>query len=269
MKNLPHITTKQQTILKLLYRYRFLDRIQIQAFMGHTDKRRSSRWLKDLREKQYIEWIYDKNNFAEKTKPAIYYLDLNGIRYLRTLEKHPTTELSKRYKEATRQPGFMARCLLIADCGINLTAKTVGRTRYMFVTAADYINPDNDYTFLAELQPHLCFVKQTPSAKKSYLLEVFDSTTPRYMVKKRIKDYLEYLCSGDWEEETEDEKPPIVLLACQTKAELIYVKRRIRKVLVENFEPNEDIHLRVTTTDKLKLQGITDKIWEEVKIDTD
>ena len=81
---LPKTTTKQQDILKLLYRYRFVDRIQIQVLMGHKDKRRIGAWLKDLREKHYIEWIYS-TDFAEKTKPAIYYLGINGIRLLRTL----------------------------------------------------------------------------------------------------------------------------------------------------------------------------------------
>jgi len=52
------ITTKQQDILKHLYRYRFLNRIQIQALMGHKNNRRIAEWLKDLRDEQYLEWIY-------------------------------------------------------------------------------------------------------------------------------------------------------------------------------------------------------------------
>ena len=79
------ITTKQEDILQLLYVYRFLDRKQRQLAMNHTDKRRVLAWLKDLREKHYVEWIYS-TDFAEKTKPAIYYLSLNGVRYLKTLE---------------------------------------------------------------------------------------------------------------------------------------------------------------------------------------
>lgn len=36
--------------------------------------------------KGYVEWIYS-THFAEKTKPAVYYLGLNGVRYLRTLTR--------------------------------------------------------------------------------------------------------------------------------------------------------------------------------------
>ncbi len=81
---------------------------------------------------------------------------------------------------------------------------------------------------LTELQPQLYFVKQSPKTKDSYLLEVFDPTTPRYKVKKRLKDYVTYLASGDWERETGDDEPPVVLIACPTVAELIYTKRRTR-----------------------------------------
>src|ERR1039458_4149791 len=122
---LPTITTKQQEILQLVYRYRFVDRIQIQALMGHKDKRRSSRWLKDLKEKHYIEWIYDDTNLTNKTKPAVYYFGLNGIRALRTNGEYLPDELRKRYHESSRQLGFKDRCLLIASCGVSLEAKTV------------------------------------------------------------------------------------------------------------------------------------------------
>ena len=82
---LPKLTTKQQEIIHLLYRYRYLDRIQIQTLMRHKDKRRVLAWLKDLRDKDYVEWIYS-TDFIEKSKPAIYYLGINGVRYLKTVQ---------------------------------------------------------------------------------------------------------------------------------------------------------------------------------------
>lgn len=259
------ITTKQQAILKHLYRYRFLNRIQIQAQMGHKNNRRIAEWLKDLRNKQYVEWIYDGDNFVEKTKPAIYYLGLNGIRYLRALEEYPPEELRKRYRESSRKSDFIARSTLIADCCINLEAKTVGKTQYSFVTASDYKDSDSDLAFLKELQPQVCFVKETPKDKTTYFLEIFNPTTPRYMVKKRLNDYVTYLSNSEWVNENSEDKPPIVLFACPTKIDLIYAKRRTSKLL-ENIQEDEniDIHIRFATTDQVKLEGVTGVIWEEV-----
>jgi hypothetical protein len=272
MTNLPHITNKQQDILRFLYRFRYLDRIQIQAFLGHQDKRRSSRWLKDLRSKQYIDWIYDPTDFTNRTKPAIYYLSINGIRYLRDQGIYPSEELRKRYRETSRQQPFISRCLLVAGCCQDLEAKSASRTRYAFVTAADYMDPANDYYFLAELQPHLCFVKRSPKTKTGYLLEIFDITTPRYMVKKRLNDYVQHLSSSDWESETGDSEPPTVLIVCPTKPNLIYAKRRTRQLLaltglVDYEEDIEDeakaVHIRFATTEQVKRQGVTAMIWEE------
>ncbi|HVC35833.1 MAG TPA: replication-relaxation family protein [Candidatus Dormibacteraeota bacterium] len=260
------ITTKQQDILKLLYRYRFLNRIQIQALMGHKNNRRIAEWLKDLRDKKYVEWIYDGDNFVEKTKPAIYYLGLNGIRCLRTTDEFPPEELRKRYKESSRKQDFIDRCLLIADCCLTLKSKTTSGTQYTFVTVSDYTDPDSGYAFLSELQPQLCFIKKTARNKTAYLLEVFDPTTPRYMVKKRLNDYIAYLEDGNWESETEDDKPPVILIACPTIAELAYVKRRTRKLLTDMWDDEtlEDIHIRFATIDKVKSEGVTGIIWEAV-----
>ncbi len=263
-KTLPPTTTKQQEILKLLYKYRFLDRKQIQALLGHKDKRRVISWLQDLREKEYVAWRYDATDFAAKTKPAIYYLALNGIRYLRGLNEYSDEELRKRYKESTRQQSFIGRCLLIADCCITLKAKSAGGVKYSYRTESDYADPDDRHNFLIELKPHLLSIKQHRGETTNYLIEVFDATMPRYMVRKRLKDYVEFLAYGEWERETDNSEPPIVLLACPTIADLIYAKRRVRKLLEdEGLEDDESIKIRLTTIDKIRARGVTSPIWEE------
>lgn len=265
---LPKITNQQQAIIQLLYKHRFLDRTQIQALLQHKDKRRIIAWLKDLRDKEYVTWIYDGTDFANKTKPAVYYLNLNGIRYLRTLNEYPPTELRKRYKESSRQQTFIDRCLILADCCVTLEAKSIGDVRYSYVIEADYVDADNERYFLGdELKPHLCFTRQEATEETTYLVELFDAATPRYMLKKRLKDYVEYLNSGDWQNQTKAGRPPIVLLACTTKAELIYAKRRARMLLEdiqdEDTDLDERLHIRFATLEKLKTQGVTGMIWEE------
>ena len=279
---LPKITNKQEEILELLYRYRFLNRIQIQTLMNHKDRKTINLWLRDLRAKQYVEWIYS-THFAEKTKPAIYYLGLNGIRHLKTLEWdddtliYPLEELRKRYRESSRSQTFTDHCLLIADCCINLEARTKdtsSKLRYSYVTKADYIDPDNDYHFLYEselIHPDLCFVKHERQKGgefiTSYLLEIFDATLPRYRIKKRLSNYVEYLDDGAWESETKDDNLPIILLICPRTSDLIYAKRRTRGLIANTWEYDEEgranIHIRFATIDKLKEHGVTEKIWEE------
>ncbi len=287
MTELPKITKKQQEILKLLYRFRFLNRIQVQALMGHKDPKTINLWLRDLRAKGYVEWIYS-THFAEKTKPAIYYLGLNGVRYLRKLTtpnedgeqlpNYPPEELRKRYKEPTRSQSYIDHCILLADCCVSLRQQSTDKLNYFYQTEADYLLESSYYHFVLDselIQPSLIFCKdklddgKEETTLESYLLEVFDPTLPRYRMKKRLGDYVKYLDEEDitWQEQTDTEKLPILLFVCPRTTDLIYAKRRTRKLIADSWEwKNEDEErprIRFTTADKLKQHGLLSKIWEE------
>ncbi len=275
---LPTITKKQQEILKLLYKHRFLNRIQIQALMNHKDYKTINMWLKDLREKHYAEWIYS-TDFVGKTKPAIYYLGLNGIRLLKALDVYAIEELRKRYREPSRSQAFIDRCLLIADCCITLEqARDEGgkiETWYFYETEADYFQ-DSYYHFLADselVHPHLCFSKEQyegggdSETVASYLLEIFDPTFPRYCIKKRLSNYAEYLDeeATEWTSNTTDEKLPHILLVCSRTGDLIYAKRRTRGLIADIWDSDDKDrpHIQFTTAEKLKEHGVLGKIWEK------
>jgi hypothetical protein len=241
--------------------------------MGHKDKRRIISWLKDLRDKHYVGWIYS-TDFAEKTKSAIYYISINGVRYLKTVQAeddsayYPLEEVRKRYKDNQRSRTFIDRCLLVANCCLSL--KTVNgleppangnKITYDYITESDYISPYHEYHFLAEhevLRPNLCIIRQTGQTTKNYLLEIFDSTLPRYRLRRRLKGYVSYLDNDEWEG---DEPEPIVLLACATLTDLIYAKRATKKLIEDTYA--DDIHIRFTTSERLKLDGVNTEIWEE------
>jgi hypothetical protein len=81
------------------------------------------------------------------------------------------------------------------------------------MTESDYVNPESDYNFLSELKPHLCFEKKANNKTTNYLLEVFDNSLPRYRVKKRLKDYVDYLNSGEWEYEMGSQLPIVLRIS--------------------------------------------------------
>jgi hypothetical protein len=144
-------------------------------------------------------------------------LSLNGIRYLRSLNEYPTDELRKRYKEPTRTNVFIARCLLIADCCIALIAKSNDELWYTFSLPADYTNPNDLHHNLIELNPHLYISKHQDHSVAEYLLENFEQTLPKYQLRKRLKDFVEYLNDAD------DPSSLVVLFACASTADLLYV----------------------------------------------
>lgn len=264
MTNLPPITNQQSVIIKLLYRHRFLNREHIQKFLRHKLKARSSNWLKDLKDKGYVERIYDEKDFVAKTRPAVYYLGLNGIRYLRELDEYPEEELRKRYTESKRKQTFIDHCLILADCCPNVEAVSTGPLSFLGLLPADYGDPDNEYNFLEELKPQALFIKHKDGETTNFLLEIVDATLPRYRLKKRIKDYVEFLDEEAWQAETGEDKPPVVELAFAAKADMIYAKRRTRFELAELYDDEipEEIKLRFTTFEQIKAQGFTKRIWE-------
>jgi hypothetical protein len=242
--------------------------------MHHKDYKTINTWLKDLREKEYITWIYS-THFAERTKPAIYHLGLNGIRRLKASDAYSIDGLRKRYREHSRSQTYIDRCLLLADCCITLERERTASGAYFYETEAEYLE-ESYYHFITNselIHPHLCFsqLKYDPYEKEdvtteSYLLEVFDSTLPRYRMKKRLTDYVRYLDeeSEEWKEEAETEKLPIILFVCPRTSDLIYAKRKTRGLLADIYdEDRKDMHIRFTTTDKLKEFGILSDIWEE------
>lgn len=254
--------------------------------MKHKDKKTINLWLKDLRAKNYINWMYDKDDFIGKTKPAIYYLGINGIRHFGNLDFHADEEIHKRYREHERSQTFIDRSLALADICITLDAARTADDvdtwvepgiSYFYETEADYLG-ESYYHFISEseyIRPNLCFNKALHEGVEelkvvgSYLLEIFDASLPRYRLRNRLKKCVEYLDEemGEWRTETYDEDPlPTILLVCATLTDLIYTKRRIRGLMAEIWEYDDEDrpHIRFTTIEKLRERGVlAGEIWEE------
>lgn len=258
---LPKITNKQQEIIKLNYQFRFINRIQIQKFLNHKDKKTINLWLKDLTQKDYLKRIYDGETFGKNTLPAVYYLSLNGIKFLKTQEEYDKKLLQKIYQEENRSEIFISDCQFLVEICLNLKAQSKDGVFYDFAMASDYTSPDSPYNFLSELTTQLAFIKQKKATKSYYLLEILNTTLPNYRIRKRIKDYISFLLNYEWTEYFKT--APRILFICQTKELLISTKRMTKRLLVD--EDLEDIHISFALEDEVRKQGVTADIWEEVK----
>lgn len=258
---LPKITNKQQEIIKLNYQFRFINRIQIQKFLNHKDKKTINIWLKDLTQKDYLKRIYDSETFGKNTIPAIYRLSLNGINFLKTQEGFDKKLLQKIYQEENRSETFILDCQFLADICLNLKVQSKDGISFDFATMSDYTSPDSLYNFLSDLTTQLIFTKQKKTTKSYYLLEILNTTPPKYWIRKRVKDYIAFLLNYEWMEHFKS--VPHILFLCQTKELLISSKRLTKRLLAD--EDLEDIHISFALEDDVRKQGVTADIWEEVK----
>jgi hypothetical protein len=256
------ITKQQRTIVEHIFTYRFLTIKHLQAFLGHTHKHRIQVWLNDLLAKNYIYQIYDQKSLKATATPAVYYIAVDGVRYIRSLNRYSESELRKRYPDTTRSASFIDHCLLIADCCANLHVSRRDTKTYRWTTPTDYalVDTSSSYAdFLQEQQPRFFFEKEmTRGAAKEttrYAVEHFHDRLPSIRIRSRLKALLNHeVFVGD--------DAPILLIICDTTAGLIYVKRYVRTLLRQ--DDREHPAVRVTTVEMVRAQGVTSAIWEEI-----
>lgn len=256
---LPKITNKQTEILTLVYQFRFLNRAQIQQLLNHKDPKTINTWLKDLTEKQYLNRIYS-NTIGANTKPAIYYAGINAIRYYKSLNHDNTNYLKKLYRDNERSQSFIDEEIFLANICLNLLdINDQGKIKYSYETAAG-VTSNPLYSFMEDLSPQLIFTKESKKESKQYILVQLDSVSPKYMIKKRMKNYIEFFFTNEWEENIG--RPfPTILFACQTLTLMIFAKRTMKKLLDDYQNPGE-FEAWFAINDEIRKHGISAEIWE-------
>lgn len=260
---LPTITKKQSQIIQLLFRFRFLNRSHIQKLLHHKDEARINHWLKDLTQKEYISRNYVPT-FPENTKPAIYHLATGGIAYLKTQKTIQPTELQKLYRENKRSDSFIATSLLLADIYLNLNARPEATATFSVFVRSDFVCL-KEALLLQSLSPSAYIRQETAGTAKVYLLEILGNI-PLEHQRRRLKQYLSFYQSCEWEGAT-SEPFPTVLIICPSSETLASIKRFARTKLKQIDEPEIKIHL--ATAENIKARGLTGDIWQPVTYKSD
>ena len=228
------ITTKQEEILTLIYKYKFLNRIQIQSFLKHKDHRRINSWLKDLTEKEYLKRIWS-NGYFERTRPSIYYLAPNSLDFL-----SKQYFITPRYfpkitaeAEAGASDNFIPDSILLADLSLTFLSENIEGVIRTAVTKTELAEPYSEYSFLADakIKPSLILVVSASdkSMRKYYFMEIIEQYSSFILVRNKIKKYFNLYSSNDWEDKV-GEKFPTLLFVCPSLHHLIYAKRYTRRI---------------------------------------
>lgn len=248
---LPYITNKQKEILLLLYKFRFLNRIQIQKLLNHKHHKTINIWLKDLTEKGYIKRIYEKT-FQGMTIPAKYYISLQGIRFLKTQEGCNGKYLRKLYQENRRSTQFIDRCLLVADIYFVLQEKSKkNSTEFKFTTPSGYV----ENSMARELATSFVYSITSKKITHLYMCEMFRDNMPRYAIRGKIKQYIELFQN--------ERMGGNFVFICPNELLVRYVKRFVRRFINEEGG-GENITLYTTTYDQMNNGNIGEEIelWD-------
>ena len=260
------ITTKQKEILTLIYKYKFLNRIQIQSFLKHKDHRRINSWLKDLTEKEYLKRIWS-NGYIERTRPSIYYLAPNSLSFLSKRYFITPKYFSNIAAEAEAGPAehYILDSLLLADLSLSFLTKDMKAKSSLVITKTELTEPYSEYCFLAEekIKPELLFAKEASSRSmtKYYLLEVIEKYSSFILVRNKIKRYFDLYYSNDWEDNMDGEFPTI-LFVCHSMYLLIYAKRYARRIRADEY-PDADFTIQFALLENLKSNESGGDVWEK------
>lgn len=226
------ITPKQQEILKLIYRYRFLDRIQIQTFLNHKNKKNINTWLKDLTDKQILGRHYT-NTIKENTKPAIYYLIAKSKPFLTTDPDINQDILKRLYRDKKSSEKLINHSVLLADYYFR-QIKILDSRELQFLTKTDLVGRD---LLPPNLPDAYISIKDQNDINRCFL-EIIDEGTPRFILRTKIQMYIEYCASNTWQASTGYQMPDILLL-CPNNT----IKDFLHKHLARALEQDPDINI--------------------------
>ncbi len=239
-----HITNKQKEILLLLYRFRFLNRLQLQQLLNHTTYKRINLWLKVLTEKEYITRIF-KRSWTENSVPAKYYIAKHGIRFLKTQPDCQPEYLKKLYREKDRSQQFINRCLFIADIYIHYLKDSSNKTSaHSFYTQSNY----TPTSIIRDIHPDFVILTGKDDTHHFNLYQLFPEGIPRYAVRKRIEQYMTFLTEGEG-----TDLPASLYLIVQSEILYKYLIRHIQKLLEDE---SIDVPTCLATYEQVAQHGI-------------
>lgn len=256
---LPSITSKQLQIVKLIYRFRFLNTHHVQKILGHKDPRRIKAWLLDLTQKGFIRRIYSKE-MGEHMKPAVYFLDKKGRALLLKQNGINKTLLTRVYREHSVSPVFIDHNILVTDIyGHLIDLVNHHKAKLHFYTETDLY----EINYLLRPLPDIYFAVEEKNTMKRYFLEIIDEDTPPFAIQERIERYIEYYDSERWQKHTQHPFPTIFLVCPDEKT-----KKSLNKFISEKIEEEAiDINFYLTIHRTIRLHGIKNGTWEKVNIE--
>ena len=255
---LPKITKQQHHILYLLYKFRFISTNQFQKLLNHKDPARTQKWLKDLKDKGYVQTTFERKSYNDWSQPFVYHITPLARHILKTNEECDLRVLSRVYKEKKRTKSFIRKCLAVVNLYLYFLSNKSAADELQFFTEQ-------------ELAPHEYFPEKRPTAyiavrnddeTQRYFLEWFDRYTVPGAFRAVFYKYLTYADSGNWEANAQGLELPAVLFVCPTQNGKKHIMYHAKAIFEKEFE--EKIQLFVTTQGMLN--GNTKNVWEKVEL---
>jgi CRISPR/Cas system CSM-associated protein Csm2 small subunit len=265
---LQELTQKQKEIIDHIYHYRFLSSFHIQQLLKNKDRSQINKWLNYLTENNYL-YREISTKLKENTKPAIYYINKNGIRYLRIYKNVDSNLVQNLYYESKRKYTFRTHCLSLADliCNLQNHARSQNKTAKIY-TRVDYANAedseDDSLYLLYKLSPDAYYTYNGSGIAKACFIEVIDEQIKPSDLQRKIAKYIKAREDGE-EEALGLERFPLIACVLPNQKKLSELKRIIKRTKAKYIddEPDLEIRFNLTLISDIQTKSIAEAIWEK------
>lgn len=249
---------RQAELLEFVYAYGFVTTKQVQQFLGKKQIQQAQQRLNTLLTKGCIDRRFT-NEDRLLGRYASYYLSLDGLKLLKRYGS--PRALKNMRKDATASESFVKHTTAIGDVAQDFQRIYSDATRLLFFTKNELLREDaNNDDGSEDYEPaSASFPQPLPDVYidhmygeadwSHYLAEVWHSSIPFWVYRKRIQYYIEYVDEEACEEAFGGELPP-VLLICDTPT----LQRRVQRYLRRIYDQIDEDDLKILVTNRELLQ---------------
>lgn len=246
-------------ILVFAYRFRYLNRIQIQSLLGHKHHHRINVWLNCLTREKYVKCYYSKK-FA--SQPSVYSLGVTGRKYFKNNKDIGGIQpylLNRVWKEYQYSPTFQKHCMFAADIYLSLVSlveKNKAKLKYFTkvdLTGMKYMVRDIPDAYFA--------IEEGNGLKKGYFLDIIDDFPQREALRKRVWQYIRYYNFNYWQDSTGNPFPEIIIICADNRTKNYlsgYIKYTLRRRRIV-------ITFHLSTWAEIRAQGIKKEALHKVE----
>lgn len=224
------LTAKQQDLLLTTYRFRYITTENL-ANQRNISNNSAYSALETLHKNDYLGKLH-KKSYRLMNKHARYYLKPLGIKHLEQSDLELSKDqLSIRKKDNTKSTEFV-------DLQVAIHAAYIMFRREYGQEATNYTTTEF-YSMEGFIKPYPSLYVKTPEGKQ-YLVELADNQH-LFIVKKRIRKYIEYYESGEWDWDSF----PTVRIARHPRSDQKKLRAYIEVKMEDNYLDDSDFVFEV------------------------
>jgi len=238
------LNTKQIVTLKIALKFRYLTTDNLATYKNITQNSAYST-LQILHTNGYLGMIYHKS-YHLLNKSARYHVTQQGITFLRKEVPDISSALwISRKNEAKKSADFIDLHVSIHAAGNRLRAR-LGDTIQLFTTL-------EFYDIEGMIKPLPSLLVRTVASKQYTLVEITDGQH-LFLVKKRIRKYLQNYEEGDWDWDWA--KYPDVYIVRSSSSDRARLRKYVEDQMENSYLDEEDFSIHIVSkVELIKMKG--------------